>query len=285
MLSLRKICLFISMTALIVVLAACGSTTAGSTTSSSSSGYGSTSSGVTPTPTPSALVNTGTVTINGQSETVLTNAAGYTLYYFKPDTTTKSACTAACAGNWPPLLATGTPTSAATLSGTLAAVSSANGNQVQYNGHFLYTFVKDTAPGQANGQGIKGVWFVATPSLAVLSATPALINTGSVTINGQSETVLTNAAGYTLYYFKPDTATKAACTASCAGNWPPLLATGTPTSAATLSGTLTAVNSTNGNQVQYNGHFLYTFVKDTAPGQANGQGLGGVWFVATPSLS
>ncbi len=119
----------------------------------------------------------------------------------------------------------------------------------------------------------------------MLAAATALVSTGSVTINGQSETVLTNAAGNTLYYFKPDTATKAACTATCAGNWPPLLATGTPTSATTLSGTLTAVSSGNGNQVQYNGHFLYTFANDSAPGQANGEGLGGVWFVATPSLT
>ncbi len=122
--SLRQFYLFISMTALLVLLAACGS----STSTGSSSGYGSTSTQATPTAAPSALLKTGNVTINGQSETVLTNAAGNTLYYFKPDTTTKSACTATCAGNWPPLLATSTPTSATTLSGTLTAVSSGNGN-------------------------------------------------------------------------------------------------------------------------------------------------------------
>jgi predicted lipoprotein with Yx(FWY)xxD motif len=37
--------------------------------------------------------------------------------------------------------------------------------------------------------------------------------------------------------------------------------------------------------VTFNGWPLYTFANDKAPGQVNGQGVGGVWFVATPSLA
>jgi predicted lipoprotein with Yx(FWY)xxD motif len=110
--------------------------------------------------------------VKGTSETILTNAQGMTLYYFMPDTATKVACTATCAGVWPPLLFTGTgsPTSATTLPGTLSVVSGANGSQVEYNGHPLYTYSKDTAPGQTNGEGFKGKWFVATPNLKGQSA-------------------------------------------------------------------------------------------------------------------
>ena len=184
--TLRHTTLLLVAALLAVLLAACGSASStsgsGSSTSSSSAtstptsssysnGYGSTS---TPTATATAatsgaaLITTATVTVKGQSMTVLTNAAGDTLYYLKSDTTTKAVCTGSCAKIWPPLLASGSaaPTSATTLTGALTVQSSANGSQVQYNGHFLYTFSGDSAPGQANGQGFKGVWFVATPSLA-----------------------------------------------------------------------------------------------------------------------
>ena len=147
---------------LAMVVAACGgSTSTGSTNTN------------TPVPTAtatsssSALIKTATATIQGKSETILTNANGKTLYYFTPDTATTSACTSACAQNWPPLLATGsgTPTSATTLSGKLSTQTTSNGKQVEYNGHLLYTFASDTAPGQTNGQGLFGKWFVATPDL------------------------------------------------------------------------------------------------------------------------
>jgi predicted lipoprotein with Yx(FWY)xxD motif len=105
--------------------------------------------------------------------TVLKNDKGLTLYYFTPDTATKVACTAGCATNWPPLLATtGTPTSNPALPGKLAVLSGgANGNQVLYNGHPLYTYIKDGDAGDAYGQGVGGKWFVATPDLAATAAT------------------------------------------------------------------------------------------------------------------
>ena len=146
---------------LAMALAACGSST--STGSSSS----------TPAPTATTasssnvLVKTATATVTGKSETVLTDAKGKTLYYFTPDTATTAACTSSCANNWPPLLATGSgsPTSATSLPGKLSMQTTANGNQVEYNGHPLYTFAADSAPGQTNGEGVLGKWFVATPDL------------------------------------------------------------------------------------------------------------------------
>ena len=115
----------------------------------------------------------------------------------------------------------------------------------------------------------------------------ALIKSASVTVSGKSMMVLTDTKGMTLYYFTPDTAAKIACTSSCAAAWPPLLASGSsaPTAAGSLPGALTTLSSANGSQVLYNGHALYTYASDTAPGQANGQGVGGNWFVATPDLA
>ncbi len=286
---LRRALLMSIVLLLALLVAACG-------TATGSRGYGNSSTPTptanTPTPTPTAsaaTAMTATATVKGQSVTILTNARGMTLYYFKPDTPTTSACTGGCAHVWPPLLATGSgnPTSASTLPGTLTAVTTANGNQVEYNGHPLYTYSGDTAAGQTNGEGIGGKWFVCTPDLAAASSgASAIIKTASATVQGQSVTILTNAQGLTLYYFKPDTATTSACTGGCAHIWPPLILTGsgTPTAATTLSGTLTAVSSGNGNQVEYNGHLLYTYSGDTAPSQTNGEGIGGNWFVATTDL-
>ena len=101
-------------------------------------------------------------------------------------------------------------------------------------------------------------------------------------VSGMSTLVLTNAQGFTLYYHTPDTATSVFTGAS----WPPVLSpNGPPTSSGSLPGKLGVLNDANGAQVTYNGHPLYTFAGDSAAGQATGNGLGGVWFVATPNLA
>ncbi len=124
-------------------------------------------------PSSPALIHTASIKMGDKTETVLKNAKGLTLYYFTPDTAAKVACTGACTSNWPPLLATsGTPTSNPTLPGQLSVLNGANGNQVLYNGHPLYTYAKDKDAGDAYGQGIGGKWFVATPDL-VAAATPS----------------------------------------------------------------------------------------------------------------
>jgi predicted lipoprotein with Yx(FWY)xxD motif len=155
-------------------IAACGSYT---TTGGGSYGYGSgTTNPPATTPTPggsrSSGVQTATVTVNGQSVTVLTNAAGRTLYDLTADTPMSTACTGPCTSIWFPLLATGAPTSATPLPHQLSVLADGNGQQVEYDGHLLYTFSGDTAAGQAQGEGIQsfgGTWHVVTPTLSVPS--------------------------------------------------------------------------------------------------------------------
>jgi predicted lipoprotein with Yx(FWY)xxD motif len=98
-------------------------------------------------------------------------------------------------------------------------------------------------------------------------------------------TVLTNAAGRTLYWFAPDTPTKSACYGSCAVYWPPVR--GPLTAGAGVSGHLSTIRRTDGStQETYNGHPLYTYVGDSGPGQAHGNNLnlnGGLWHVVPVS--
>jgi len=113
------------------------------------------------------------------------------------------------------------------------------------------------------------------------AATATGTGTGTVlkttTIGGT--TVLTNAKGFTLYSFAPDTPTASKCYGSCAVYWPPV--TGTPAAGQGLPGKVTTITRTDGShQLTYNGHPLYTYIADTAPGQARGNNInlnGGVW--------
>jgi predicted lipoprotein with Yx(FWY)xxD motif len=160
----RRFFLLASSLLVVMLIAACGSST---TSSNPSAGTSATATTAPTTSTPPSAIKTATATVKGQSETILTNAQGQTLYYFTPDTATKIACTGSCAQAWPPLLFTGsgTPLSDSPLTGALSALNGANGNQITYNGHPLYTYSGDTAPGQATGAGLFGKWFVCTPSL------------------------------------------------------------------------------------------------------------------------
>lgn len=145
--------------ALTVLLAACGGTTG-------------TSSGGASTGSP--LIHTASIMVGGTTETVLKNTNGLTLYYFTADTATTIACSSGCASTWPPLLSdSGSPTSNPALPGQLSVLNGANGNQVLYNGHPLYHYSQDSASGDANGQGIGGKWFAATPGLAAAAAASA----------------------------------------------------------------------------------------------------------------
>jgi predicted lipoprotein with Yx(FWY)xxD motif len=118
------------------------------------------------TNTPSAATSTVKIGQVASIGSVLTNPAGLTLYTFKDDVRNsgQSLVPAAIAPNWPPLTVTGTPVAPSGLPGQLGSFTRPDGTtQVMYNGMPLYTFVGDTQPGQANGQGLLNLWFAATP--------------------------------------------------------------------------------------------------------------------------
>jgi predicted lipoprotein with Yx(FWY)xxD motif len=97
--------------------------------------------------------------------------------------------------------------------------------------------------------------------------------------------VLVNPQGMTLYYLTTDAHSKVTCTGSCAGTWPPMTVSGSlPAAGSGVTGPLGTIADPNGSkQLTYMGWPLYTYSGDSAPGQANGQGSGGVWFAMTAS--
>jgi predicted lipoprotein with Yx(FWY)xxD motif len=126
-------------------------------------GGGASAATVSPPKTSSGQAATVGVAHTGLGET-LVDSQGRTLYLFKADQGTKSACTGACAGSWPPLLAKGKPTLGGGVNASLVGTATRpeGTTQVTYNGHPLYLFVKDAKAGETNGQGVTAFgaqWF------------------------------------------------------------------------------------------------------------------------------
>jgi predicted lipoprotein with Yx(FWY)xxD motif len=133
---------------------------------------------------------------------------------------------------------------------------------------------------------------VSVVALAVLGASVAAAGGPAATAPGALKavrigavTVLADANGRTLYWFAPDTAARSACYGSCAAYWPPVK--GRAAAGPGVTGKLSVLTRSDGSvQATYDGHPLYTYVGDRAPGQANGNGLnlnGGLWHEVTAS--
>jgi predicted lipoprotein with Yx(FWY)xxD motif len=125
-------------------------------------------------PAAAAALSVKTAEIGGAM--VLTNAKGFTLYAFSPDTSTTSKCVGTCAHIWPPVPG---PVTAAGVKGTFGTIKRADGTtQATFDGHPLYAYVGDTAPGQTKGNGIKGLWSEVTTSGSAVSAGSSLSGSG-----------------------------------------------------------------------------------------------------------
>jgi predicted lipoprotein with Yx(FWY)xxD motif len=117
---------------------------------------------------PPAVASAGAVLKTAQVDgtTVITNGKGFTLYWFAPDTPTKSNCSGTCAQYWPPV--TGRPAAGPGVTGTVGTITRSDGStQATYNGHPLYTYIGDSAPGQAHGNNLNlngGLWHEVTVS-------------------------------------------------------------------------------------------------------------------------
>ncbi len=316
-------------------LAACGTTTQGTTTTTTNNqtttmnttakNTGKTAAKVTPAATgnmdggtmmqgitikpdmggANALIRTGKATIDGAQVSVLLTNKGFAVYTYKADTAFKATCTGACAKDWPAVLAPQgvmTVSSSVTLLKPLTVHQTANGPQVFYDGHALYTYAADKQAGSAMGHGQGMQWYLVaaifgnmaaanngTVTMQGITVTPgmvgnmaAFIHTGKASINGNQVNILLTNKNFAMYYYRADTAFKATCTGACAKDWPAVLAPQgmmTVSSSVTLPRHLSVHQTANGAQVFYDGHALYTYATDKQASNALGRGQDMLWYM------
>jgi predicted lipoprotein with Yx(FWY)xxD motif len=157
---------------LALVTAACGS----------SGGRSATATHAAATSNPASAVTISVASRNLGD--ILVDAQGRTVYLFDADSGTKSACSGACAANWPPLVVSGSPAvgSGATKSLVATATRTDGTEQVIYNGHPLYLFAGDHKAGDTNGQDIDafgGSWYALSPTGNQITATSPSTGPGS----------------------------------------------------------------------------------------------------------
>lgn len=140
--------------------------------------------------------------------------------------------------------------------------------------------------GTQGDRGMQGAVYTKKGQAVAVSGTSPAASAATVKVaNSKLGQILVDANGKTLYQLDPDTATMTNCTGGCAGLWPPLTVTGQPVGGSGIDASkLTTLNDPNGTQVVYAGHPLFTFSRDNAPGDLNGQGFANnMWHVIAPS--
>src|SRR5665811_2313979 len=162
-------------TATLLLAAACGSTTTTSPVTSSSP--------ATPGAGTSGVVGVATTSLGP----VLVDSKGFTVYMLTADTKGHSTCSAQCLQYWPlvPAPASADMPPVQGVRAALATTKATSGaSMLTAGGWPLYTFVKDKAPSQVAGEGVKtfgGTWYGVSPSGTPLmaSAKPAPATTSS----------------------------------------------------------------------------------------------------------
>ncbi|MBB4676036.1 hypothetical protein [Crossiella cryophila] len=231
------------------------------------------------------------VSSTAQLGNIVTDANGKTLYRFDKDTAkpSKSNCADKCLEAWPPALVEGQPTVQGVDQALVGSLKRADGTeQLTLAGWPLYTFAKDTGPGEMKGQNVQGTWFVAAPDGKKAKAAAGGQNaaaTLNVVASSDLGNIVTDVNGLTLYRFDKDTAkpSKSNCAAKCLEAWPPALVTGSVRVQGVDEALVGSVKRPDGSeQLTLGGWPLYRFAQDTKAGDTKGQAVQGTWFVAAP---
>jgi predicted lipoprotein with Yx(FWY)xxD motif len=253
---------------------------------------------------------------------IVIDGKGWTVYRFDKDTVKPPAsnCDGDCATTWPPVPASDSVQLKGVSKALVGKVTRKDGTeQMTLGGWPLYRYSKDTAPGDTNGQGVGGTWFVAAPTGGKAGATatateapatdppvtetpaPAPAETTKPAAPAKSKWagwtilkavkdpklgwIVVDKKGWTLYRFDKDTVKPSVsnCLGACAKLWPPVKATDKIKLTGVDKSLVKSIMRKDGVcQLTLGGWPLYRYAKDVTPGDTNGQGVGGVWFASTP---
>lgn len=240
-----------------------------------------------------APVGSGAIHLNTSATlgSYVVDGAGRTLYIFGSDvpagasTAAISNCTGACLTVWPVFHVDSVTVQGNLNASDFAELTRSDGaKQTTYKGWPLYYFHTDVASGDVGGQGVGGVWFVATQPFY------------NIYVRNSDAThphFLTDGAGRSLYYFFNDTRgttttppVSACQTGQCATAWPVYTANPAIAPSTLLPSDFTVLTWDNGTtkQMVYKGHPLYYFAGDAKPGDTTGRGVGNVWDTLDPTL-
>ncbi|MEU0058982.1 SCO0930 family lipoprotein [Streptomyces sp. NPDC006334] len=228
------------------------------------------------------------VSANAELGKVLIDGNGMTLYRFDADLAEppKSNCDGDCAKKWPPVSADDASAGDGIDKSLLGEVTRSDGSkQLTVDGWPVYRYAKDANAGDTNGQGVGGKWFALAPDGKKAKADSALPGL-SVRKDPNLGEIVVDKNGMTVYRFLKDKAWPkpvSNCNGACLEKWPVVA----PVEANDTQGVQKKglMNFTRGDGVQQmtvNCSPIYTFSGDKAPGDINGQGVGGTWYAVAP---
>ena len=163
--------------------------------------------------TPAKISTHATVMLSNNSKygSILTDGAGYTLYFFTKDTL-NSSCNGQCAVIWPVFYADTLTVGAGLADSNFTKIIRSDGSpQYAYKGWPLYYYSGDSNPGDVNGEDFGGIWFVAKPNYTIMLMNNQLVGLDSVAYNSTYKPGLgaiqyfVDGYGRTLYIFTHDT--------------------------------------------------------------------------------
>ena len=142
------------------------------------------------------------------------------------------------------------------------------------------TAPEEEATTTAGGSGLYGGEETASDGE---DAAPSSTEAALMVADSSEGEIVVDGEGYALYLFTPDDQGESTCYDDCAAAWPAL--TGEASTGEGLDESLlgTTERTDGSTQVTYGGWPLYYFADDVSPGDTNGQGLNGVWYLVSPA--